>query len=904
MRRQHFKSLIAADPANQSFAAGQQPTKTLSRNTVLRGVLALLVLSATAVAMGSARAASKADREFVIRHARIFDGSQVIAEGDVWVKDGLIEAVGPDLEVPAGVAEIDATGKTLLPGLIDSHVHTMGLDTALKSALALGVTTEFDMGAAQHYAFKIKKKQSEGKDLDLADLRASEIHPTAPDGHGTEYGIPIRTISSPAEAQGLVDAGIAEGDDFIGEIIYDDGSEYGLRIPTLSQETLRAVIDAAHRRGKLAVVHVLSLQAAKDAVAAGADGLAHLFADQQPDDEFISLAAQHHVFVIPTLSVLASAAGVSNGPSLARDPRLAPYLTPEAITDLMGAYPRNAGALGNAEEGRLSAEGVPILAGTDAHNLGTAHGASLLGELELLVNAGLTPTQALASATSVNAEAFHLNDRGQIAAGKRADLVLVNGDPTVRISEIKNLVSVWKLGVPMDRESYRTQLEHAKDAEQALRHAPAPVGSESGLISDFEDGIPATTFGLGWRASAGSLLGGHRPEAQIAVVDGGANNSRKSLQITGEITPGVFGWAGAMFFPGTAPMAPVNLSSKKAISFWTKGDGRTYQVMLFTKSKGVVPSVKGFAAGPEWQAITIPLSDLGTDGSDLKGLMFAELAAPGSFCFSIDDIRLEAPKPQPAPKSESVTAAARAFMQPAMTPRGLAPGWQIDTTSYMWLQGIHGSVDALGRNIGFKASPSDLASRADLGFQGVVAAQHGRLTVSSDVLWTPITITHSNSLLNPAPAILAKAKYTPVIFTPEFGYRLIDSRRVKIDALTGLRYWHLGADITLAPAAGGGTLSKPVNRVDPVVGARTKVPISSRLTATVTGDTGGWGVGSQSEYQMVGALSYKIKPRWAIDAAWRYLYSDYSQPQIHTRIVQSGIVLGVTYTLRRAKSAY
>jgi len=99
-------------------------------------------------------------------------------------------------------------------------------------------------------------------------------------------------------------------------------------------------------------------------------------------------------------------------------------------------------------------------------------------------------------------------------------------------------------------------------------------------------------------------------------------------------------------------------------------------------------------------------------------------------------------------------------------------------------------------------------------------------------------------------------------------------------------------------------LSKPVNWVDPIVGARIKMPISSRLTATVTGDTGGWGVGSQSEYQMVGALSYKIKPRWAIDAAWRYLYSDYSQPQIHTRIVQSGIVLGVTYTLRRAKSAY
>jgi hypothetical protein len=201
--------------------------------------------------------------EFVIRNARIFDGTRVIPRGDVWVKDGMIKALGSNLSVPAGTLTIDGAGKTLFPGLIDTHVHTLGQDANLKSALALGVTTEFDMGAAEKYAFKIKAEQAQGKDLDLADLRASEIHPTAPDGHGTEYGVPVRTISSPEEAQDLVDAGIAEGDDFIGEIIYDDGSEFGLRIPTLSKDTLQAVIEAAHRRGKLAVVHVLSLQAAR-----------------------------------------------------------------------------------------------------------------------------------------------------------------------------------------------------------------------------------------------------------------------------------------------------------------------------------------------------------------------------------------------------------------------------------------------------------------------------------------------------------------------------------------------------------------------------------------------------------------------------------------------------------------
>ena len=137
----------------------------------------------------------------------------------------------------------------------------------------------------------------------------------------------LPTVSSPEEARAVVDALVAEGADFIGEIVYDDGSEFGVRLPTLSKENLRAAIEAAHRHGKLAVVHILSEPAAKDAIAAGADGLVHLFADQAPDEELISLAAQHHVFVIATLSVMAAPSGVSAGPRLACDPRLEPYLS-------------------------------------------------------------------------------------------------------------------------------------------------------------------------------------------------------------------------------------------------------------------------------------------------------------------------------------------------------------------------------------------------------------------------------------------------------------------------------------------------------------------------------------------------------------------------------------------------
>jgi imidazolonepropionase-like amidohydrolase len=90
---------------------------------------------------------------------------------------------------------------------------------------------------------------------------------------------------------------------------------------------------------------------------------------------------------------------------------------------------------------------VPILAGTDAPSPGTTYGASLHGELALLVERGMTPTQALAAATSVTARHFRLDDRGRVQTGLRADLLLVKGDPTTDIRATRNIVAVWKRGV-------------------------------------------------------------------------------------------------------------------------------------------------------------------------------------------------------------------------------------------------------------------------------------------------------------------------------------------------------------------------------------------------------------------------------------------------------------------------
>ena len=583
------------------------------------------------------------NNSFVIRGARVFDGHNGIGQADVWVDGGKIKAVGKSLKVPSNVKAIDAAGDTLLSGLIDSHTHAWG--DALKEAEIFGVTTELDMFTSLQFMQPTKKQQAEGQDLDQADLFSAGSLATAPGGHGTEYGIPVPTLTSPSEAQAWVDARIAEGSDYI-KIIVDDASAYGSHRPTLSIETVKALIDAAHKRGKLVVVHIARQQDARDVINAGADGLAHLFSDSAPSPDFASLAASHHVFIVPTLTVLEGVDGLASGESLTTDSRLAPYLTADDISNLKRAFPKSPTGLSEkyAEQtvAQLKAVHVPILAGTDSPNPGTAHGASIHRELELLVRSGLTPPEALAAATSVPAAAFHLADRGVIAPGKRADLLLVKGDPTEDITATRDIISVWKLGVEDDRASYRASLEKARQEATKAAEAAPPADSALGLISDFDDGTATTKFGTGWMVSTDSIAGG-KSTGEMKVVEGGANGDKHALDVSGTIDGGLpYAWAGVMWSPGSQPFVPVNLSSKKSISFFAKGDGQTYRVLFFTESGGRIPSQQTFTASSDWKKISLPFSAFnGTDGHDISAILFVGGPTAGKFDFQIDEIKLE-----------------------------------------------------------------------------------------------------------------------------------------------------------------------------------------------------------------------------------------------------------------------
>jgi imidazolonepropionase-like amidohydrolase len=366
-----------------------------------------------------AAALSSPAQSVLIRHARVFDGARMLPPSDVAVREGRISAIGPDLPLPGGATLIDAAGKTLLPGLIDAHVHVTSPDD-LKTAIACGVTTCLDMFTIQTMAASLRAEQAATGAPDRTDLLSAGTLATAPGGHGTEYGVPIPTLSTPEEAQAFVDARLAEGSDYI-KIVKDDGSAFGFQRPTFDAATLTALVRAAHTRRRLAVVHIATVQDVREALEAGADVITHIPAGP-PDPKLARAAAARPVYWCPTLAVIAQ--GCAD-------------LTAVCETNLRWVR-------------ELKTAGVSILAGTDAPNPPAAHGAGLHTELEFLVKAGLTPAEALAAATSQPAAAFRLGDRGRIASGLRADLLLVEGDPSVDIRATRNVVSVWKQGVSVN----------------------------------------------------------------------------------------------------------------------------------------------------------------------------------------------------------------------------------------------------------------------------------------------------------------------------------------------------------------------------------------------------------------------------------------------------------------------
>ena len=239
---------------------------------------------------------------------------------------------------------------------------------------------------------------------------------------------------------------------------------------------------------------------------------------------------------------------------------------------------------------------------------------------------------------------------------------------------------------------------------------------------------------------------------------------------------------------------------------------------------------------------------------------------------------------------------------PQAGPTGPDNAWHFAVSPYLWFPGVHGTaVGPRGNGLSFRASPGDLLSHFRFGLMGTVEARRKRIVASGDLLWIRLKADKAGEV-TPFPrlgAITANMKATEFLLTPKIGFRVINNEIIKIDALTGFRYWHLGQSLNFNPSLLGLNFSGSQNFVDPLVGGRIQAALSPKIVVNILGDVGGWDTGSQLEYQWAGVLGYKIKPAWTLQVGYRYLNLDYRGSRgVVFNATTAGVMFGVTLNLK------
>jgi imidazolonepropionase-like amidohydrolase len=362
--------------------------------------------------------------KIAITNVRVFDGNALTNERTVVIEDGVISSA-----TTADVADrtVDGQHGTLLPGLIDSHVHLSNL-ADLEQGTQWGCTTMLDMGAQS-----IEVTDSLRHRAGLADIRgAGNVASAAGGMQIMMMGYPPSSaVTGPDDAGRFVAERVAEGADYI-KVIVEDPQLMGPA--ALNGATIAALVEAAHQAGLKAIAHVTAIASFRIAADAGVDILTHAPVDADMDDELARSIATQGIVSVPTLIAMRTIIGIT---------ALTEHRRAQGV-DVDYAHSRNTVAA-------LRRAGATILAGTDSYRGSAApasipHGEAFHEELELLVEAGLTPLEALCSATVVPADYFGFTDRGMIEVGRRADLVLVDGDPTQDIAATRAIRNVWVAG--------------------------------------------------------------------------------------------------------------------------------------------------------------------------------------------------------------------------------------------------------------------------------------------------------------------------------------------------------------------------------------------------------------------------------------------------------------------------
>jgi imidazolonepropionase-like amidohydrolase len=376
--------------------------------------------------------------------ATLIDGTDraPIPNATVLVRGGRVIAAGPaaSVTIPSGAERVALDGKTLVPGLINAHGHVTDTTRDLRVYAAHGVTTVFSLGGESPDVFAARGSQSSPS---LARTRVYVAGPV----------LAPRTVE---QARTQV-ADLAERKvDFV-KIRVDDNLGTTQKMPP---DIYRTIIAEAHQYRMRVAVHLFYLDDAKAVLAAGADLIAHSIRDREVDADLTESFRSFGVCITPTLMREVSTFVYESTPDFFSDPLFRAYADPQWVAQLSeparqqamrssASAQRYKAALEVASRNTLAlaTAGVAVAMGTDTGPMGRFQGYFELMELELMVKAGLSPAQALASATRDAARCMRVDsDQGTIEAGKWADFIALDADPLQDIGNMKKISTVWIAG--------------------------------------------------------------------------------------------------------------------------------------------------------------------------------------------------------------------------------------------------------------------------------------------------------------------------------------------------------------------------------------------------------------------------------------------------------------------------
>jgi hypothetical protein len=399
-----------------------------------------------------------------IVHARIIDGrgGPVIPDGAVLIRGKRIEVLGAtsSVAIPAGAQVIDAAGKTAMPGLADMHVHLvggwdgettdmLGFQRYLNALLYAGVTTVLDTGNVQPYILQMRQEVAAGR-LQGPRIYSAGALIDGPDPIWPELSI---TVSSVSQIPALVQRQKSLGVDVLKGYMGLSG-----------REVIRLAAEAK-KVGLNVIVDQGPLNGSTDLMNAGIAGFAHLPIYRLTDDA-IELARMKQILFITTIALAESfTLRRFEHMDFLSNPLIADTTPPWFLEDLRTFVsrpdPKRTDAYRAAWMQRLQAmqanalklwkAGVLVIAGTDAPYPGDFQGEGIHHELELLVESGLTPLEAISSATRNASRLVNASDWGTLEPGKVADLLVISGKPDQNIQQTHNVEMVFKEGVLVDR---------------------------------------------------------------------------------------------------------------------------------------------------------------------------------------------------------------------------------------------------------------------------------------------------------------------------------------------------------------------------------------------------------------------------------------------------------------------